>query len=1182
MADRRDTPTDRRTDRDADRDAGRSREPAGSRPVTLGGTDTARVAATARYAGVPARAVLRAAVAAYAHRTTGATDVLIGLPVTGRANRVSGRVPEACGSVVPLRVTVRSSATFAELVQDVARESRAALAHRGPGRREGWPGAGTPDDRPGPFGLVADVRTPGAVRFDDLSAVAHDLVPEPVHDLRVVLDDDPVDQRLRVVFSGAADRCSVTELDAHARRFARLLSSAVAGPGRPLGALGLLAADEMAAVRSWSGGAAREAPGRTLVDLLESAALRHADAVAVIGADERLTHGELHERANRLARLLLDRGAGPESVVGLLLPRGAGAVVAMLAVLKTGAAYLPLAPDHPAERLRFMVGEAEPVCLLTDTATDSRAADLASGPVTTLRLDSPATAEALARRAPTAPTDTDRPEPLRPTHPAYVVYTSGSTGTPKGVVVPHLGVVALVDWATAEFGAESLAHVLAASPFGFDVSVAEIFPALAAGGRVEVADSLLSLLDGDPPRWSGGLLYAVPSVLSGLVGTGGLQVSARTVATTGEALPATLAARLRETMPGTRVLNAYGPTEATVLATAATVHAAAPAGDGPVPEGAPPVGRPLDHVRAYVLDSALHPVEAGRQGELYLAGDGLARGYLRRTGLTAERFVADPFGPPGARMYRTGDLARWRPDGQLDFRGRVDAQVKVNGVRVEPGEVEAVFARHPAVAEAVVRVRKGTGGGARLVACLVPAEGARLPGRDALRDWAAERLPAPMVPAELETAPELPRTASGKLDRGKPPTGARPLEAGPPPAVGRAAPRLAAPAAGGAREELVARAFREVLGLPEVAGDAGFFDLGGDSMTAIRLLSRLRRAGLVLTAQDVFEHPTVGALARVARGTNRAVGPEDVAVADTRAEDGWRGAREPWGETGGAVLLPLRESGGEPPLFCVHPAAGLSWCYAGLTKPLGADRPVYGLQARGLDGSGALPASVREMAADYLRQVRSVRPTGPYRLLGWSFGGVVAHEMAVQLEESGESVETLALLDAVPADAGEGAGAGTFDAAASAEAAAGSLAGRDVLAMLLDFFGYDRPRLPAGESLTYPRFVEVARAREGLLASFDEQRIAALARAFTNNVRVAGLHAPRPFGGDCVLFTARGNAPETALGRWRPLIRGTLEVRPVDCTHTEMGGPAALGDVGRVLLEQWAAEAPRKEPVRTP
>ncbi|RST15021.1 alpha/beta fold hydrolase [Streptomyces sp. WAC05374] len=371
---------------------------------------------------------------------------------------------------------------------------------------------------------------------------------------------------------------------------------------------------------------------------------------------------------------------------------------------------------------------------------------------------------------------------------------------------------------------------------------------------------------------------------------------------------------------------------------------------------------------------------------------------------------------------------------------------------------------------------------------------------------------------------------------------------------------------------------------------------------SIQVLSRLRRVGLLLTPQDIFEHKTVRALARVVRETTR---PKNLEPVDRTTAEGVRGAAVPgqrptnddhsagsrWqgvqrtSETGTGVLLPLRATGGEPPLFCVHAAAGLAWGYAGLTSPLGADRPVYGLQARGLDGTEALPASLREMAADYLDHVRSVQPEGPYHLLGWSFGGVVAHEMAVQLEERGEAVETLAILDAHPAgvdaDGERGGDAGAVDPEASAEAAPGSVAGRDVLGLLLEFFGYD-PSLWAGASLTYPRVVEITRAQGGPLGSFDEQRIAAMARVVTNNARVTGLHRPRPFGGPTVMFTSREHSPETALGLWRPLLTGPLEVLPADCTHMEMGHSAALGGVGRVLVERWASKAAQKGSVTTP
>ncbi|MFE0138380.1 condensation domain-containing protein [Streptomyces sp. NPDC059037] len=470
----------------------------------------------------------------------------------------------------------------------------------------------------------------------------------------------------------------------------------------------------------------------------------------------------------------------------------------------------------------------------------------------------------MTRCSPEPLTDADRTAPLTPAHPAYVIYTSGSSGTPKGVVVPHRSVVPLVTWVAEEFGARTTEHVLAATSFSFDVSVAELYPALTTGGTVEVVGNLLSLLDDDAPRWTGGLLCATPSVLAGLTEFSGLKLTPRTLAMAGEALPGPLAEHIARTMPGTRLFNVYGPTEATVYATAWSSDATG-AEDGQ-PAGAPPIGRPLPHVRVHVLDAALQPVEPGRQGELYLAGDALARGYLYRPALSAERFVADPFGPPGSRMYRTGDLVSWRPDGQLDFLGRVDAQVKLHGFRIEPAEVEAVLADHPAVSGAIAAVRDEGDGETRLVAHVVPADPADgCPDPGTLRDWAADRLPAHLVPARITWARALPRTPSGKLDRDATP---EPLPTEP---VRHEEPEPRTPPAP-SREEQVAQVFSEVLRQDEVPLDVSFFDLGGDSIMSIQLVSRLRQAGLVLTPQDVFEYKTVTALAGAARETTTAAG----------------------------------------------------------------------------------------------------------------------------------------------------------------------------------------------------------------------------------------------------------------------------------------------------------------------
>ncbi|MCH6163959.1 amino acid adenylation domain-containing protein [Streptomyces sp. M600PL45_2] len=1014
---------------------------ASSRTVSLTAEASALVRAATRHTGTDPSAVLLAAVAAYVHRMTGGSDVVLGLPVDGRTRRALRRVAGAAGDVAALRLSVASGTAFTTLARDVALESRRVRRHqrfRHEELREQLGLAGSAADASAGrlYTTVVDVRTAAQeIRFGDHPAsvrrVGRDgpAAGDAAGELRVVIDEDPADRTLSITFMGAAGRFSPARLDAHRERFERLLGEAVARPDRPVGAFDLLTPGERRTVLSWAQGggtgtgtvvarpgsgshrAAGAPHGATLPRLLDDSAARHPDAVAVSDGSVSLTYRELDERANRLARLLVEHGAGPERVVGLMLPRSAETIVAMLAVLKSGAAYLPLDPAYPAERLNFMARDARPCCVLTDqagagrdiaSAMGAQAAKGAQAPL--IVLDDPRTAEECGLRSPAPLTDADRANPLLPAHPAYVIYTSGSSGTPKGVVVAHASVTALTAWAVEEFGTDALQHTLAATSFSFDVSVAEIFPALTAGGRVEVVRDLLSLLDGDPPRWSGGLLCAIPSVLARLTDHGGLRLSAKTLSMAGEALPASLAQRVRETMPGTRLLNVYGPTEATVYATAWD-GATAPE------DAAPSIGRPLGHVRAYVLDEALQPVEPGRPGELYLAGEGLARGYLRRPGLSAERFVADPFGAPGGRMYRTGDLARWLDDGQIDFLGRIDGQVKFRGFRIELGEVESVLGRHGQVAEAVCAVREDTEGELRLAAYVVPSNragtgtgdgsGAGPVEPEALRQWLAERLPAYLVPAVVTVLPEMPRTPSGKLDREALPV-PRPVRgqqtAGedatrraatePTPESGRAQeqvperpseqelapepaepaepataePATAEPAPGesaepedtrasveparaplpaerpspesaqqaepepahepdrpsaahapesapapattpateaaapdpgpdpapdpgpayepepepaASREDLVAEAFASVLRLPQVAPEDSFFDLGGDSIVSIQLVSQLRKAGLVLTPQDVFEHKTVRALAAVARETGRASGGEN-------------------------------------------------------------------------------------------------------------------------------------------------------------------------------------------------------------------------------------------------------------------------------------------------------------------
>jgi len=591
---------------------------------------------------------------------------------------------------------------------------------------------------------------------------------------------------------------------------------------------------------------ARDLPALTLPELFTAQAARTPDAVAVVSGDLSWTYAELDAWSNRLARHLIALGAGPEQLVAVALPRSVQMIGAVFAVLKAGAAYLPIDPTYPADRIDYMLGDAAPVAILTDRHT---AATL-PGQDRHILLDEEGQAAALAQLDGAPVDDTDRLAPLRIAHPAYVIYTSGSTGRPKGVIVSHQGLPSLLGWAAARFPAGELARVLASTSLNFDVSVFEMFAPLVTGGSIEVVANLMTLADPATASWSGSLISAVPSVILQLLDLPGDKPRAGTVALCGEAVTPPVLAAIRAALPGATVLNIYGPTEATVYATVFDCTGQ----DGT----APPIGRPFENMRAYVLDDRLDVVAPGVVGELYLAGPGLARGYLNRPGLTAERFVACPFAA-GERMYRTGDLARWRDDGQLVHLGRVDEQVKIRGFRIELGEIEAVLAAQPGVERAVVVVREDRPGNKSLVGYVVPATGGRLDPAG-LRAAVATTLPGYMVPAAVVLIDTLPLTLNGKLDR-------------------RALPAPVYPRAGGREasslvEQQLCELFAQVLGVDGIGVTDSFFDLGGHSLLVTQLISRVRAAlGVELGIREVFDNPTVELLARTLDGAGQARPP---------------------------------------------------------------------------------------------------------------------------------------------------------------------------------------------------------------------------------------------------------------------------------------------------------------------
>ncbi|MFH8408915.1 amino acid adenylation domain-containing protein [Streptomyces sp. NPDC018019] len=902
-------------------------------------------------------------------------------------------------------------------------------------------------------------------------------------------------------------------------RFTRVLTAVAAAPKAPLSSIDVLGdAERRRVVGDWNS-ATTEVPARTVAQLFEAHAARQPDHEAVVLRDTSLTYGELNARANRLARVLAGRGAGPGTLVGLLLPRSVEMIVSILAVLKSGAAYLPLDPDYPADRIAYMVGDAAPVCVLAAPGTGGTLRD---GGAQVIELDGGLAGDAVPG---TDLTDADRTRPLTRRDAAYVIYTSGSTGRPKGVVVEHAGVAALAADHIRRFGLGARSRVLQFASPSFDAATAELSMALLSGGTLVLATPE-SRGPGEPlaeliTRHGVNLAVLPPVVLAAFPEDVTLPGDL-TLITAGEALPSEVAARWSA---GRSLYNCYGPTESTVCATSSDPLTGA---------GRPPIGRPLANTRAYVLDGRLNPVAPGVTGELYLAGAQLARGYLGRPGLTAGRFVADPFGPAGARMYRTGDLARWTADGILEYAGRVDDQVKLRGFRIELGEIESALAAHPGIAQAVAAVREDRPGDRRLAAYLVP-EDAPVPAA-ALREHLSGLLPDYMVPSAFVTLDALPLTPNGKVDRKALPA----LDPTAAAAHGRA-PRTA-------HETLLCQVFAEVLNLPAVGAEADFFELGGDSIRSVQVVGRARTAGLDLALPDVFRHKTVEALAAALERSGRATGTTFLDRVRQRLDDPAAGAAplDPYGP-----VLPLRSTGDLPPLFCVHGGMGFALPYLGLTGHIDERHPVYGLQASGLSGTGPLPGSIAEVAAEYVERVRAIQPAGPYHLLGWSYGGIVAHEMAVQLEAAGENVALLANLDSYPA--------GPADPVPT---------DAELLTAVLEYCGLESTSEADGDGPTPETVRDALRRADSPLGDLDIPRLVDVMR---NHVRLVQEHTPGRVRAPMHLFVAElGLTPaERAArpGRWAAHT-GDTTVHPAPCGHEFMMHSGPQTAIGRAVAAE--------------
>ncbi|WP_345021213.1 amino acid adenylation domain-containing protein, partial [Actinomadura keratinilytica] len=1032
----------------------------------------------ARRSGATVFMVAQAALAVLLARLGAGTDIPFGTAIAGRGDAALDDVTGFFVNTLVLRTDVSGDPTFGELLARVRETDLAAYAHQDvPFERlvDDLSPSRSLSRHPLFQVMLAVQNTPRAEGEWELPGL--DVQPMPPlegteaarFDLSVTLVEQRGPDGAPAGIGGdiqyATELFDEPTVRRIAERLVHVLAQVAADADTRVSRIEILEEGERDALLTGWNDTAAEIPGTTIPEQIRAWAQRTPDAVALRCGEVSLTYAELEARSNQLARYLRDAGVGRESVVGLSLPRGVDAIVAMVGVWKAGAAYVPLDPEYPADRLGFML-------------SDSGAS---------LRIDS--LDELIAGRS-CEPLDVE----LDPASLAYVIYTSGSTGRPKGVMGHHGGMANLVEALRPVLGAAPGKSVLQFASFSFDASVLDIAVALSSGAALVIATpqeraepaALTRMLN----ERGVDAASIVPSLLSVLDPTQVKSVNRWVLGA--ERLSADLAARWAG---GDRLWNTYGPTETTVMATVGLVDA----------PGTPPIGRPIGNTKTFVLDEFLQPVPAGVTGELYIAGAGVTRGYVNRPALTAERFVACPFAS-GERMYRTGDLVRWTSDGRLEFVGRADEQVKIRGFRVEPGEVEAVLTEHESVDRVAVIAREDRPGDKRLVAYVVPTTS----GADAadLREHLAALLPDHMVPSAFLMLESLPLTVNGKLDRA-----ALPAPGDIATASGRE-PQTAV-------EEVLCGLFAEVLGLPKVGADVSFFDLGGDSLLAMKLIAQIRgRLDTELSVQTLFLTPTVEALAA---------------------------ALHEGGESYDfAPVLPLREvDGDERPVFCVHAGHGLSWCYTELLRHLPDRYPVYGLQARGLDGGEPLPESVEEMAADYFRRMRAIQPEGPYRVLGWSFGGLVAHALATHIQECGEQVELLAILDSYPFQ--------VVDRRDELPADAGERAGEEE--PVTEWFD-NRPDLDAGEGA--------------------DETLAAIDRIDANNEALMKRFTPAVFHGDLLLFVAALDRPdfspaEQAPEIWAPYVRGGVVSHRVESAHRDMVKPRSMAEVGRVLSDWLGA-----------
>lgn len=1071
-------------------------------------------------AGASMPQVLIALIAAYYQRVTGVPDLVFGMPLSGRVNGALRNSVSVSANVAPLRVCFTPGMTAVDVIGQVSRTVRQALRHQqyryedmrrdlglvGQGQNIAWLGVNIE-----PF----DYR----LSFDGASTISHNVSNSSAEDLMVFVYDRGTDADLRFDLDANPALYEMAELDEHRRRLLLFIDQVLRHPGAPLASVDILGDEERHRLLVEWNNTSKEVPEMSPPSWVAKWAAEMPDAAAVVFEDITVSYHALHERSARQAHQLLERGVKPGDIVVVALPRSEELLIALLAIMRTGAAYLPLDLDSPRERLALVLNDASPTLVIAEKEMHAQFTEMGFAAVEPSDLNT-------SNRANAHEPDLSTVEGV-----AYVIYTSGSTGRPKGVEVTHRNLSNFLFGMQNLLNPKSSDRFLALTTIIFDIAGLELYLPLSVGACVVMASSeevrnpptLARLIQ----RSGATHVQATPSLWRILLSSSETRLERIHAMVGGEALSADLASMLKSR--AVRATQFYGPTETTIWSTAFELNE--------VSAASPPIGRPIINTQVYVLGENREPVATGAIGELYIGGAGVAKGYLKRPELTAERFIENPFTCDGNRMYRTGDLVRWREYGELEFIGRADDQVKINGHRIELGEIETLLREHPMVAEAAVAARRNSDNTTTLIAYLAPRVGCSIEISE-LRTLLAGRLPSYMMPSRFMLLDAIPLTPNGKLNR----------KALPQP---EQVERKCYVEPESVIEKKLAALWQRILNVEEIGLHDNFFELGGDSLSAaLMVVNCAAQLSVELPMGSLFEAQTIAELAPVVeRLSGESLDPLN-------------------------VILPLRKmrNSEQRPLFCIHPMTGMSLGFSGLLRHLDPMLPVYGLQSRALRDGEALPNSIEEIAADYLAEIRNVQPEGPYRLMGRSLGGLVAHSIAEQMQADGAEVELLAMIDSYVFTSGE---------LASPRSEA------DEVRAALSFLNAPI----SGDSIpqTLPQLATV------LVQTYDPRSIPLLQEVIKGNPRfidnlcalmikhleLARKFVPGRIAVDLLFFqaTEQMGSLEGILDRspeaWRSFVGGRIDVHELACHHEAVLDPEPAARIGR-LLQQRLFSAKRR------